>query len=138
MSSSKKTRLPVFSVTQMILIIAILAAMVFVLGLNAGGVSGGSMSASEASLSTRVAQEESRNEQLVLTLTYVYSDVYVEDYARNEAGMLLPGEKRVVPLIQSGPAVPTPVPSSILAQSAASTPLEAWWTLFFDSPLPGR
>jgi len=139
MSKSEETKKrPILSVAQMVVIIGIIIAVAMAMNLNAKAHAGRTLSKHETALSLRVTEEVVRQGQLVITLTYVYSNDYVADYARNQGGMILPGEKRVAPLLHPPPPTPTPIPTSISDLMAPNTPFEAWWVLFFDSPPPGR
>lgn len=131
-------RRPVFSLPQFLVLAGVSVALVLALGLDAGITENRAPRPQEAAMSMRLAEERERNRQLKITLTYVHSDDYVEYYARNEGGMILPGEKRVVPIFDPPQPTPTPVPPPIIAVSAPTSPFEAWWMLFFDSPSPGR
>lgn len=132
----KDPRQPLLSLPQLLVLAVVLTALVLVMG--AGSRQGRGPGPEQAILETRLAVERERNQQLLVTLTYVHSDDHVADYARDEGGMILPGEMRVVPLLQPPPPTATPVPPPISASIAPSTPFEAWWALFFDSPPPGR
>ncbi|RME75934.1 MAG: septum formation initiator family protein [Chloroflexi bacterium] len=73
--------------------------------------------------------------------SYVASDLYVEEIARNELKWALPGETVVVVVAPSrrGPARPRQFETSIPPEPAAEqvqvmTPVEAWWELFFGDP----
>ena len=67
----------------------------------------------EEALQSQVDREATRQVELQATLEYVTSDDYVAAYARNEGGMLLPGEHRIVPMLQEATPVPTPTPPSM-------------------------
>ncbi len=129
---------PILSLLQILVIVVVLIAMGVTLSINARTRDSETLSETEAALATRVAMEEDRQRQLAVTLTYVSSDDYVADYARNEAGMLQDGEKRVVPMPNPVPPTPTLIPTPLPAVTLPETPLEAWWMLFFDSPPPGK
>jgi hypothetical protein len=134
----EKTRHPILNLPQFLIIVGAVFALIVTLSLNLKGRETETLGAEEAGLATLVGQEELRHDHLVLTLTYVASDDYVADYARDEGGMLLPGERRVVPLPNPPPPTPTPIPTPIQTAGGPKTPLEAWWGLFFDGPAPGR
>ncbi|MBN1316321.1 MAG: hypothetical protein JXA42_12660 [Anaerolineales bacterium] len=133
---TKKTKRPVFNLPQVLILVGIIVAMALVIGLEARSTASRNLDPDEEVIASRLAMEQERNRQLVLTLTYVHSDDYVADYARNEAGMILPGEVRVVPMFDPPLPTSTPIPPPITAVSAPSTPFEAWWMIFFDSPPP--
>jgi hypothetical protein len=129
---------PILNLPQFLIIAGAVLALVLTLSLNLKGRENETLGAEEAALATLVGEQELRQRQLVLTLTYVASDDYVADYARDEGGMLLPGERRVVPLPNPPPPTPTPIPTPVQTARGPQTPFEAWWRLFFDGPAPGR
>jgi len=136
--AEERKKHPILNLPQFLIIVGILMALVVTLSLNLKGRENDALSAEEAALATLVAQEKQRQAQLHLTLTYVSSGDYVADYARNEGGMLLPGERRVVPLPNPPPPTSTPMPTPVQAVAGPRTPFEAWWLLFFDGPAPGH
>ena len=136
--TDKSSKRPVLNLPQVLVVLGVLIALALGLNLSARARTGEAMSSEEAVLATRLAAEHEHNQALVVTLTYVYSEDYVADYARDEAGMLLSGEKRIVPLPNPSPLTPTPVPPPISVVQAPDDPFAAWWMLFFDSPPPGR
>lgn len=136
--AEEKRKHPILNLPQFLIIVGAVLALVLTLSLNLKGRENETLSVEEAALASLVAQEKLRQDQLHLTLTYVASDDYVADYARDEAGMLLPGERRVVPLPNPPPPTPTPIPTPIEASVGPKTPLEAWWRLFFERPAPSR
>lgn len=133
---TKKGKRPVFSLPQVLILVGILIAMALVIGLDARSSANKANNPDEQMISARLSSEQQRNKQLVMTLTYVNSDDYVADYARNEAGMILPGEVRVVPMFDPPLPTSTPLPPPISAVAEPSTPFEAWWMIFFDSSPP--
>ena len=123
---------------QILIILAVVAALGVAVDLTSKARAGQEQLSQDESLSAMVEAERERNRQLKVTLTYVYSNDYVADYARNEAGMILPGEQRVVPLPHPLPLTPTPIPTPVPAIIVPDEPWQAWWMLFFDSPPPGQ
>ena len=89
-------------------------------------------------MQAEIVLETTRHVQLQATLAYVESDEYVAVYAREEAGQILPGEKRVVPLIVEGQPAATAVPTPTPDPAAMARPWQAWWQLLSDAPLPLR
>ncbi len=136
LETEKEPRL--LSLPQALVIIGAVLALALTLDLSARARAGRSQSRHEQSLSALVQAERERNRQLQITLTYVHSDDSVVDYARSEGGMILPGEKRVVPMLHPPQPTPTPAPAPISAFAAPEAPWQAWWSLFLDSPPPFR
>jgi len=138
MSKSEETKKrPILSLPQILIIIGAIVALGLALDLNAKAQAGREQTTHEQGMARLVEAEEERGRQLEVTLTYVYSDDYVADYARDEGGMILPDEKRVVPMPHPLPLTPTPMPTPIPAAPVLDAPWKAWWALFFDSPPPG-
>ncbi len=63
-------------------------------------------------------------------LTRVQSDVYVEQWARENAGMTQPGEVLVIPVVPSpnGTPSPIPLPSPTPLPTSTPTPMPFWKT----------
>ncbi len=82
---------------------------------------------------------ERQQEDLNQELSYVKSNAYVEQWARDEGKMVKEGEVLVLPqsIANTSEAVSTPIP---LADFETKPPepenWELWWALFFDSPAP--
>ncbi len=136
--SVEKARHPFLSWLQILIITGMVIALALAVEPHSQSQAGAPRAAQEKNLAALVEAEEVRGQQLRITLTYVSSDDYVADYARNEGGMILPGEKRVVPMPHPLPLAPTPMPTPIPALSVPTSPWQAWWMLFFDAPPPGR
>ncbi len=66
-------------------------------------------------------------------LAYVRSDAYVEEWAREHAGMVRPGEVLVVPLLPTPTLTPVPTPTPILSTPTPMPFWARWW-----SQLTGR
>jgi hypothetical protein len=92
--------------------------------------------ANELSLQEKVAMESTRQIELMVTRDFVNSDDYVAAFARNEAGMVLPGEIRIVPLQLEDSPLPTPIASATPDPAYDARAWQAWWRLFTDAPLP--
>jgi hypothetical protein len=121
---------------QTLFIIGAFAALFFVIRFSQNGAVYRDMLGSEATFEAVVAAEATRSVELQATLTYVESDTYVEDYFRNEAGMVKPGERRVVPrvVIETPEPLAAPAPTPDIAVYAH--PWQMWWRLLTDAPQP--
>ena len=129
---------PLFNATQVVLVLVIAGAIVFAIDYNNRVQAGRMVGSGEEALQSQVDREATRQVELQATLEYVTSDDYVAAYARNEGGMLLPGEHRIVPMLQEATPVPTPTPPSMSAPVTQARPWQAWWRLLTDAPLPTR
>lgn len=120
------------------MIVVVVVLLVLRVSIQAARGDNAVLNQEEAVLAARLAEEQERQRRLYITLTYVSSDDYPADYARDEGGLMLPDEERVVPMPNPLPPTPTPIPTPVPPLNIPDTPFEAWWMLFFDSPPPGR
>jgi len=127
---------PLMSLPQILILIAILAALFIALDLNRRAQAGRLVGVGESALQSELDLEVTRQVELQATLDYVQSDDYVAAYARDEGGFLLPGEKRIVPLTMDATPQPTPQPPPTPDPVAQARPWQAWWRLFTDAPQP--
>ena len=58
-------------------------------------------------LEQALATQKAHQRHLTATLTYVHTDAYVEEWAREEAKMAKPGEVVVIPLVRGNQSQPT-------------------------------
>ena len=127
---------PLLTIPQILVLLAVVAALFIALDLNRRAQAGQLVGVGEEALQTEVDAESTRQVELQATLTFVQSDDFVSAYARDEAGQLLPGEKRVVPLVIEAPPEPTAVPEPTPDPAAGAQPWQAWWRLLTDAPQP--
>jgi cell division protein FtsB len=138
MASKLFRQRPVLTVPQIAVLLVVLAGLVIALDLNRRAQAGRLVGVGEESLQSEVSVESTRQAELQATLAYVQSDDYVASYARQEGGYLLPGEKRIVPLLlEATPLPPTP-PAPTPDPAVNARPWQAWWQLLTDAPQPAR
>ena len=84
-------------------------------------------------LSQEVETARRYQAELLARRTYVASDLYVEEVARNELKWAKPSETVIV--IMPTPEAVTPASNlaveTVISAPSAQTPAEAWWLLFF-------
>jgi hypothetical protein len=131
-------RRPLLSVPQVVLLLVILAAIVIALDLNRQAQVTRTAGSSGEALQAQLDLELTRQVALQATVEYVHSDDYVAQYARDEGGQLLPGERRVVPLLLAVTPAPTPLPPPTPDPAINARPWQAWWSLLTDAPPPTR
>jgi hypothetical protein len=129
---------PLLTIPQILVLLGVAAALFIALDLNRRAQAGQLAGVGEEALQAEVDAESTRQVELQVTLDYVQSDDYVAAYARDEGGQLLPGEKRVVPLVVEAPPAPIPVPSPTPDPVVNGRPWQAWWRLLTDAPYPTR
>ena len=127
---------PLLTLPQLIVLLAILAALFIALDLNQREQAGQLIGVGEETLQVEIDLEATRHIELRATLAYVTSDDYVASYARDEAGQLLPSERRVVPLLIEALPEPTPLPTATPDPALNARPWQAWWHLLTDAPQP--
>lgn len=94
------------------------------------------MGIGEEALKAELNLEATRQVELQATLEYVQSEDYIAAYARDEGGYLLPGERRVVPLVIEATPEPTQPPAPTPDPAYNARPWQAWWRLLTDAPQP--
>lgn len=129
---------PILTVTQIIILGVILAGLFFALDLNRRAQAGRLVGTGAETLEEELAFESTRQAELRVTLSYVQSEDYVAAYARDEGGYILPGEKKIIPLIVEGTPEPQLQPTPTPDPAVYARPWQAWWLLLTDSPLPSR
>lgn len=127
---------PLLSLPQIITLIGVVVALFIGLDLNRRSQAGELVGVDEEILDAEIAIETTRQIELQATLEYVQSDDYVAAYARDEGGFILPGERRVVPLVLEATPQPTPAPTPASDPIEGVQPWQAWWRLISDAPLP--
>jgi cell division protein FtsB len=138
MSEKKIRQRPLLSLTQVLVTLGLIAALVIALDLNRRAQAGRLVNAGEDALRAEIDYEATRQVHLQATATYVHSDAYIESYARNEADMLLEGERRIAPLFVEAQPTPTAIPTATPDPAFNARPWQAWWRLLTDAPQPAR
>jgi hypothetical protein len=139
--ASKRVRArqrPLLSLPQVLVLAGIVFAIYIGFDLNRRAQAGAEIEQTEQIMEERVNLETTRQVELMMTREYVNSDAYVAAYALNEAGHLLPGQVKVVPLLINATAVATPVPTATPDPAYDARPWQAWWRLLSDAPLPSQ
>ncbi len=133
---SRSRQRPLLSLPQILVLAGVVFAVYVGLDLNRRAQAGAQIEKNEGIMEARVILETTRQVELIMTRDYVDSDAYVAAYARNEAGQVLPGEKRIVPLLLNATPIATPVPTATPDPAYDARPWQAWWRLLSDAPLP--
>lgn len=126
------------TLTQFLLGLAVLAAILIMLGINQNQAALDAVEASEATVEVQLFAEMTVAAQLTATLQYVQSPSQVEDYNRGEARRVLPGEVRVVPMETLLPPEPTATPLPTLDPALNAEEWMMWWYLLTDREPPKR
>jgi hypothetical protein len=127
-----------FSLPQIIIFLLVIGILYFTVVINRRNQNGELMLEEKQIVEAQVAIEGTRQIELNATLEYRTGDESVEDYARNEGGLLQTGEIRVKPeFIEATPA-PTVLPITTRDPILDAQPWQAWWKMISDSPRPTR
>lgn len=129
---------PLLTLPQILFLLLALAVLFVGLDLNRREQRGLLIQEREVQLQEQVDLQTTRQVELIVTRDYVASDDYVAAYARNEAGMVRPGEIRIVPLVIETTPLPTLAPTPTPDPAYDARPWQAWWRLMSDSPLPSN
>ncbi len=88
-----------------------------------------------------ISSLQAEHARLTSLRDYVLGDAYVEQWARSDGKMVLPGEVLIVPVPSGANVEVTPTPQfstdALIAAPSQPQPWVLWWQIFFDSPPPG-
>lgn len=129
-------QLPLLSIPQIIILLILVGVLFIGLDISHRAQQGRLVGIGEESLQQEISLEATRQIELQATLEYVQSNDYVEAYARDEGGLILPGEKRIVPMPVEAPPGTSPQAEPTPDPAAAARPWQAWWQLLSDAPQP--
>ena len=132
--------LSTLSLVQVLAFVGLLLAIYFTYSFAKVALVGYQLRQTKEKLREEVAALQAEVAELEATKTYVQTDEYIEQAAREEFKMSRPGDQVVVPLFPSGGNSTTG--GSSTAQSSAGeitqpapvrvdSPWQAWWALFF-------
>lgn len=128
----KKRHGPKAPVAQFIAIIALTISIFLIVDLGRRAAANYRVQREAERLSQEVEKARQRQAELLARRSYVASDLYVEEVARNELKWARPGETVIV--IMPTPEAVTPLnPSNQESRVSVGvqTPAQAWWLLFF-------
>jgi cell division protein FtsB len=117
------------SISRGWVLVAVVAAILILGDLNQRMAEARRLERESRIAETQVASLEAENDRLRTQMAAATSGVLVEQWARGEAGMVLPGERLLVPV--------DPAPGTPAAEAPASDrddlprPWEVWLTLLF-------
>lgn len=96
------------------------------------------VSQAEKQLQADIAAQLQLKKELEERRDYVSTDAYVEQWAREDAQMIHPGDRPIILVTPDAPvAVPSAVPAAAAADEGPVPNWHLWWRLFFDTE-PGK
>jgi cell division protein FtsB len=124
---------PLVSGTQFLAIVVLTISIFLIVDLGRRATASYHVTQAEKRLHQEIAQDLQRQEDLTARRDHVASDAYVEEWAREQAHMIHPGDK---PMILVTPQTQHPqVPQAGPAGEPAAEHVPNWyhwWLLFFD------
>ena len=126
---------PLISGAQFAAIVVLTITLFLIIDLGRRTTVGYYVSQAEKDLQADIRAELALKQKLMERLEYVKTDAFVEQWAREQARMVRPGDR---PLILVAPAVPPGETSGVQPPNAAGTTgpepnWHHWWRLFFNS-----
>ncbi|MFQ5594167.1 MAG: septum formation initiator family protein [Anaerolineae bacterium] len=118
------------SLAQVMAFIGLILAGYFLVGFGKVALVGHQLRNTKAELQAEVTALEEEVADLEAEKSFVQTDEYIEQAAREEYKMSRPGDQVVVPLFQDEGTAASQSPPP--ARSMPSEPWRAWWRLFFD------
>ena len=131
----RSKNVPLIDGTQFIGIIVLTIAVLLVVDFGRRATTGYYIAQAEEQLKAEIAIELTRQAQLRERLEYVQSDEYVEEWAREQAHMIRPGDQPLILVTVATPIAPT---NTAEQPAHTGTPLHTppwhqWWRLFFNT-----
>ena len=126
---------PLISGTQFAAIVVLTISLFLIVDLGRRTTAGYYVSQAEKNLQAEIRAELALKQKLMERLEYVKTDAYVEQWAREHAHMVRPGDR---PLILVTPGVPPAEPFAARPPNPSSSTEPVpnwhhWWRLFFNS-----
>ncbi|MGD2104661.1 MAG: septum formation initiator family protein [Anaerolineae bacterium] len=84
-------------------------------------------------LEQAVATQKARQAYLTATLTYVNTDAYVEEWAREEAKMAKPGEVVVIPVVKGASSKVESTPTPEASEAPPADEARPFWTVWWQA-----
>lgn len=121
------------SLAQFIAIIALSISIFLIVDLGRRATANYRIQREAERLSQEVEAAQRYQAKLLAQRTYAASDLYVEEVARRELKWAKPGEVVVVvlPTPEASQPFPQAAETEVATTPPPTTPLQAWWHLFF-------
>jgi len=126
---------PLISGTQFAAIVVLTIALFLIIDLGRRTTAGYYVSQAETQLKEDIQVELALKQKLIERLEYVKTDAFVEQWAREQAHMVRPGDRPLLLITPAAPsAEPGVAPSSNVVGSTQPVPnWHHWWRLFVNS-----
>ncbi len=125
---------PLISGTQFVAIIVVTIAIFLIVDFGRRATAGYYISQAEKSLKADIQVELTRQAQLKERREQVKSDEYVEEWAREEAHMIRPGDQPLLLITpESSPEGENMPPLALATMSPPARNWHSWWRLFLDT-----
>lgn len=129
----KKT--PLISGSQFAAIVVLTIVLFLIVDFGRRTTAGYYVSQTEKRLEAEIAVLLEQQEALEKWRDYVQTDAYVEQWAREQAHMVRPGDRRLIvvtpPASSTGQLAAAPLPEAVAVELAPNW--HGWWRLFWDT-----
>ena len=132
-NKSKVPARPPLTVTQVLVILAVIAGLLIMLDFNRRQAEAQRLEADRNQLGTQVAMLEAEHSALETQVAFATTDALVIEWAHEQGKLAQDGEVLVVPVLPTPQPTPQPAPP----QAPPAPPgWVVWWTMFFDVAPP--
>jgi len=124
---------PLVSGTQFLAIVVLTISIFLIVDLGRRATASYHVTQAEKRVHQEIAQALQRQEDLSVRRDHVASDAYVEEWARQQAHMIYPGDKPLILVTPQAQYLPLPQTGNTAASEPEHIPnWYHWWLLFFD------
>jgi hypothetical protein len=126
---------PLISGTQFAAIVVLTITLFLIIDLGRRTTAGYYVSQAEKDLKADIRAELALKQKLIERLEYVKTDAFVEQWAREQARMVRPGDRPLIVVTPvASPGAPFVVQPPNASRSTGAVPnWHHWWRLFFNS-----
>jgi cell division protein FtsB len=119
---------------QFVAIVVLTAAIFLIIDFSRRTTTGYYISQAEKDLKAKIDEQIALQEELKARRELVLSDAYVEQWAREEAHMVRPGDRAMILVTPQVAYVrqEVPQPVGVLPEDVTQPNWHQWWALFFD------
>ena len=130
---------PLITGTQFVAIVILTISIFLIIDLGRRATAQYHVSQAERRLTQEIGAALAEQVRLEERRDYVASDAYVEEWAREQAHMIRPGDQPVILVTQEAPRSAPRASTPQASQTAEEIPTwYYWWALFFTEDVPAR
>jgi cell division protein FtsB len=122
---------PLITGTQFVAIVILTISIFLIIDLGRRATAQYHVSQAEKLVQAEIDSERDLHNRLLAQRDYVASDAYVEEWAREQAHMIRPGDQPVILVTTEAPRAPLRVTAPQASPAAEVPNWYHWWELFF-------